>query len=116
VTEGMVALLDAYYPGFSSAIDYAELSTPLTINNFTGHYQGAVHGLPGVPDKFSVDWLSPRTPIKNLYLTGADIAGHGIIGAFMAGFLTLLVACSNRLPLLFLIGKARWHTARQVKQ
>lgn len=107
ITQGFIDLLDKHYPGFSSSIDYAELSTPLTISDFTGHHQGAVHGLPGVPEKFFADWVSPRTPIENLYITGADIAGHGIIGAFMSGFLTLMVACRNSVPIITLLSKAQ---------
>ncbi len=107
ITRGFINLLDKHYPGFSSSIEYAELSTPLTISDFTGHHKGAVHGLPGVPKKFSADWVSPRTPIENLYITGADIAGHGIIGAFMSGFLTLMVACKNPFPVVYLLCKAQ---------
>jgi all-trans-retinol 13,14-reductase len=32
--------------------------------------------------------LRPRTPIKNLYLTGQDIVTCGIGGALMSGLLT----------------------------
>ena len=99
----MIALMEAHYPGFSRLIDYQELSTPLTIDSLTGHRRGAVYGLPSTPGKLSVPWLTPRSPIRNLYLTGADIGGHGIVGAFMGGFLTALVVTRKRRALIGLL-------------
>lgn len=111
IAEGMLRLMEAHYPGFRTLIDYQELSTPLTIDSLTGHRAGAVYGLPAIPEKFSLPWLTPRTPIRNLYLTGADIAGHGIVGALMGGFMTTLVVTRKRRALLRLLlnaqGKAR---------
>ena len=40
-----------------------------------------------IPERFQYDWLGPRTPIKNLYLAGADAAIFGIVGGMMGGVL-----------------------------
>lgn len=103
VTAGLIDFVDRRYPGFAELVDYRELSTPLSTANFTGHKDGCIYGLPGVPEKLAASWLSPRTPIRNLYLTGADVTGQGIVGALMGGILTTLVASKRPWPLLKLL-------------
>jgi len=103
MANGLIEFVDRRFPGFSELIDYCELSTPLSTANFTGHKAGCIYGLPGIPEKLAVSWLSPRTPIKNLYLTGADVTGQGIVGALMGGILTTLVASKQPWPLLKLL-------------
>jgi hypothetical protein len=44
-----------------------------------------------------------HTDPKSIYLTGADIAGHGIVGALMGGFMTALVVTRKRRALLRLL-------------
>ena len=39
-------------------------------------------------NRFKQDWLHPITPVKNLYLTGADIVTAGVGGALMGGVMT----------------------------
>jgi all-trans-retinol 13,14-reductase len=73
------------YPGFSALVDFHELSTPLTTEYFTGHPHGAAYGLPAVPERFQMRWAGPRTPVKGLYLAGADAACVGVVGAMMGG-------------------------------
>jgi all-trans-retinol 13,14-reductase len=40
------------------------------------------------PERFTKEFLKPKTPIKNLFLTGQDIVTVGIGGALMSGVLT----------------------------
>ena len=57
----------------------------------TDHDQGAIYGLACVPERFDVDkspWCQVHTPVKNLYLTGADSTSLGIAGAMMGGVAT----------------------------
>lgn len=62
-------------------IDYCELSTPLLTLHFANYHQGQIYGPAGTPERFRARALSPRTPIRNLYLTGADAAVLGVAGA-----------------------------------
>ena len=50
--------------------------------------QGELYGIDHNPERYEQRFLQPRTPIKNLYLTGQDIVTCGVAGALFAGFLT----------------------------
>ncbi|MCF8262824.1 MAG: NAD(P)/FAD-dependent oxidoreductase [Melioribacteraceae bacterium] len=88
ISESLIDFVDIKYPGFKDLVDYSELSTPLTNEHFTLQPKGSIYGLPATPSKFEAEWNSPRTPIKNLYLTGSDSGVHGIVGAMMSGVIT----------------------------
>jgi len=83
-------LLETLYeqaPATRGKVEICELSTPLTTRNFANHPRGEIYGLAHTPDRFEQRWLQPRTPIKGLYLTGADICSAGVGGALMGGML-----------------------------
>jgi len=82
---------DTHVAGIADIIDYTELSTPLSTHFFTGHPGGVIYGIPATSDRYRQDWLKIRSPLKNLFLTGSDIASHGISGAMFGGVLTSAV-------------------------
>jgi phytoene dehydrogenase-like protein len=85
IAEHMLAFVEHYYPGFRALVEYAELATPLTFEQFSGGAKGAIYGYPATPERFRKSWLRTATPVKNLYLTGVDVASPGIMGALMGG-------------------------------
>lgn len=93
ISTSMIAMIDHKYPGFADAVDFIELSTPITTEHFTGHHRGTIYGLPSTADRFQkpAPWIAAKSPIPGLYLTGADTGGLGIIGALMGGITTLSV-------------------------
>lgn len=88
MTQGLLDLVERHHPGFGDLVEYAELGTPLTFEHFTAAPSGTIYGYPGTPEKYTKAWLGPRTPIRNLYLTGSDAALLGIMGALMGGVVT----------------------------
>ncbi len=88
IAENMLSFVEPHLPGLRDLIDYKELSTPLSTEHFTGHRAGVIYGLPAIPEKFSADWLTIKSPVKNLYLTGGDTGMHGIVGAMMSGVMS----------------------------
>jgi len=88
ITQALLDIVEQQHPGFRDLVAYAELATPLTFEHFTGMPSGTVYGYPATPDKFRKTWLTPKTPIRNLYLTGTDAAVLGVIGALMGGVAT----------------------------
>jgi phytoene dehydrogenase-like protein len=88
IIQSLVQLVENHYPGFGDLIEYAELSTPLTVEHFDASDRGSIYGIPCIPERLDQPWIGVRTPIKNLYLTGADTSSLGIMGAMMGGVKT----------------------------
>ena len=85
---GLLTLAETALPGLTDLVDYAEVSTPMTIEHFTSWPLGAFYGIPAVPDRYRRAWTQIETPIPGLYLTGSDVASLGIPGATMGGAFT----------------------------
>jgi phytoene dehydrogenase-like protein len=99
ITDALLGLIEQHHAGFRALVEYAELATPLTFEHFTAAPRGSIYGYPGIPERYRKSWLGVDTPVRNLYLTGADASSPGIMGALMGG-----VATASRLlgPLGFL--------------
>ena len=91
ITNSYIDLIVENIKGFKNIVAYTELSTPLSIRHFTQKNEGEMYGVPAIPRRLNLNWLKPKTEIKNLYLTGSDVASHGIIGALIGGLLTASV-------------------------
>jgi len=88
ISNTLIEFVEKQLPGFKEMIDYQELSTPLSTEFFTGNKFGNIYGVPATPERYKNPAISVRTPLKNLFLSGADTtAGHGIVGAMMGGAL-----------------------------
>ena len=87
LTNRLLEALYAQVPQARGHIAHAELSTPLTTRHFSHHPGGAIYGLGHTPARFVERRLRPQTPIKGLFLTGADVALCGVAGALMGGVL-----------------------------
>jgi all-trans-retinol 13,14-reductase len=79
-------------PGLAPMIAHAELSTPLTTEWFARGASGAIYGLEHTPERFANPWLRPRTPVRNLFLSGSDVSTGGVMGAFVGGVLAVAAA------------------------
>ncbi|KAL7472953.1 hypothetical protein ACHAXS_013338 [Conticribra weissflogii] len=81
----MDALLNQF-PDLKGKVDFVDFGSAVTNDFYLGTYRGAVYGLAHTPDRLLQHWLRPRTPIKNLFLTGQDICVCGVFGALMGGY------------------------------
>jgi phytoene dehydrogenase-like protein len=112
VADGLLAFVDRHYPGFKALVDYCEVSTPLTVEHFTGHLRGSVYGIPATPERFRLPYLSVATPVRHLNLTGADVGSLGIMGAMMGGVATA-ARLLGPLGLFRIMAAARTFAARE---
>jgi all-trans-retinol 13,14-reductase len=81
-----------HMPALGPMIDRAELSTPLSTDNFCRPLAGSIYGLEPTPARFKSRWLRPRSPIGGLFFAGSEVATVGVIGAMMGGVLAALSA------------------------
>lgn len=88
MAEALIDFTENHIKGFKELIDYKELATPLTTEFMTGHEKGDIYGMPVTPERYKAKWPGARTPIQNLYLTGADTLVHGVVGGLLGGTLT----------------------------
>jgi all-trans-retinol 13,14-reductase len=86
--ERLMEHLYAKLPQLRGRVDYYEVSTPLSTNWFGGYSRGELYGLDHTSERLRCDWLSPRTKLGGLWLTGQDILTCGVTGAMMAGLMT----------------------------
>lgn len=89
ISDALIDLVESRMPGFRDLIVYQELSSPLTTQHFTSHPRGQIYGMAATPSRLKSSLVGPRTPIKGLYQVGADVVGHGIVGAMMGGILSV---------------------------
>ncbi len=88
IEERTTAQLWKWMPKVMDLVKYQELSTPLSTAHFTRAPEGAIYGLEPTPRRFGCKGLRTRTPVKGLYLSGADVATLGVVGALMGGIMT----------------------------
>ncbi len=88
LAERLQRELEIHVPALSGKIDYAELSTPLSTRHFMNHRRGEAYGLSATPERFRLRCLTPRTAIRNLFLTGQDVVTLGVAGALLGGVVT----------------------------
>ena len=84
-------ILDVVYknvPQIKNAMDYYELSTPLSVRDMAHYPQGEMYGLDHTSKRFRQAWLRPKSGIKNLFVTGQDITTVGLTSALFSGLLT----------------------------
>lgn len=85
ISEGLLRLAETAIPGLTALVEYAELSTPLSVEHYTSHPAGDFYGLPATLRRYRSHLLGPRTPVDGLLLSGQDAGCLGILGAMMGG-------------------------------
>ncbi|MBX9754296.1 MAG: NAD(P)/FAD-dependent oxidoreductase [Pseudomonadaceae bacterium] len=88
LTEHLLETLYRHQPQLRGHLDFCELATPLSTEWFQWNVQGEIYGIDHTVKRFDQHWIHSQTPIKGLYLTGADTVTAGVGGALMAGVLT----------------------------
>jgi all-trans-retinol 13,14-reductase len=80
--------MERFWPGIGQYVRYAEGATPLTIEAYTRHFDGAAYGLAPAPGRYNDRALRVLSGVPGLLLTGQDIATPGVIGAFYGGLVS----------------------------
>lgn len=88
IADHLLDFICSRYPQLRSLISLRELSSPLTVETFTGHPGGTVYGQACDANRLFRDRWSIGTSVPGLYLTGSDVGTPGVNGALMAGVMT----------------------------
>ena len=84
-----VSMAEKHIPNLKEAIDHIYTSTPLTYFSYTNTENGSAYGIRKDFESPMTTVLSPRTPIKNLLLTGQNLNLHGVLGVSMTTLFTV---------------------------
>lgn len=88
-------LAEEKFPGLKDAIKSYYTATPLTYRDYIGNDDGSMYGIVKDYRNPLKTFISPRTKIANLYLTGQNLNLHGILGAAMSGLVTCTAFLGN---------------------
>lgn len=99
--EAMLVELEKKFPNIRECIHTVYTSTPLSYRDYIGGDRGTIYGYVKDADNPMKSFLSPRTKLKNLFLTGQSINMHGILGVTISAVLT----CSEILGKEYLLDK-----------
>jgi all-trans-retinol 13,14-reductase len=90
-------------PELAEAIDSYYVSTPLTLRDYMGTNDGSLYGYAKDYRDPIRTFISPKTKIPNLYLTGQNINLHGVLGVAVSSIRT----CGEILGMEYLVDKIR---------
>jgi len=86
VASELIHTAEKIIPGLSQHIRVQAISTPHTLERYTGNFEGAAYGWEQSPDQAGPRRLPPRTPIENLYLAGHwTFPGGGVASVAVSG-------------------------------
>ena len=86
--EEVINFTCKYIPELRDAIDVYYTSSPLTYSYYTGTVNGSAYGIMKNCNNVMTTFLTPKTPVKNLFMTGQNLNLHGILGVSMTSSLT----------------------------
>jgi prolycopene isomerase len=84
--ESILRRIKEHFPSLYRNISFINVSTPLTLERYTGNQKGATYGFSQIVSQSGIKRLPQVTPVKNLYLSSAwTQPGGGICGVMLSG-------------------------------
>ena len=93
--ETLLDLVEKKFPGLRDCIKTYYTATPLSYRDYIGNDDGSMYGIVKDYTNPLKTFISPRTKLPNLYLTGQNLNLHGILGAAMSGVVTCVAFLGN---------------------
>jgi all-trans-retinol 13,14-reductase len=101
--EKLIAGAELVFPGLTESIQSYYIATPLTVRDYIGSDDGSLYGIAKDYRNPLKTFISPRTKIPNLLLTGQNLNLHGVMGVAMSS----VVTCSEIFGMEYLLNKIR---------
>ncbi|MDR1197762.1 MAG: NAD(P)/FAD-dependent oxidoreductase [Prevotellaceae bacterium] len=99
--QQIIDKMEKLYPDIRSCIKSVYSASPLTIRDFYNQKEGALYGVKKDCENMMRSYISVRTKLKNLLMSGQNINLHGIVGTP----LTALNTCGELLGMEYLLNK-----------
>lgn len=80
--------IEKRYPQIKGKIKSVYVSTPLSYRDYIGGYNGNLYGYIKDSENPLKTFISPKTKLDNLFLTGQSINMHGVLGVTIGAVLT----------------------------
>ena len=93
--EILLDCVEEKFPGLKDCIKTYYTATPLSYRDYVGNDDGSMYGIAKDYQNPLKTFISPRTKIPNLFLTGQNLNLHGILGATMSGLVTCTAFLGN---------------------
>jgi len=87
-TEKLLDLVEDIFPNLREKCLSIHTSTPLTYRDYIGSERGNLYGFEKESQSPMKTFISPKTKVSNLYLTGQNVRMHGILGVTIGAFST----------------------------
>lgn len=100
-TEQFLAEVEKKFPGIRDCIKSVHTSTPLSYRDYIGGQNGNLYGYVKDSNNPMKTFISAKTKLKNLYLTGQSINMHGVLGVTIGA----VVTCAEILGKEYLVNK-----------
>ena len=86
--EILLDCVEEKFTGLRESIKTYYTATPLSYRDYVGNDDGSMYGIVKDYQNPLKTFISPRTKIPNLFLTGQNLNLHGVLGATMSGLVT----------------------------
>ena len=93
--ETLLDCVEERFPGLRECIKSYYTATPLSFRDYIGNDDGSMYGIVKDYRNPLKTFISPRTKLPNLYLTGQNLNLHGILGATMSALVTCTAFLGN---------------------
>lgn len=101
--EKILDVLEERLPNIRSTIQSYTCATPITYRDYIGSRDGTLYGVIKDYKEPLKSFITPRTKISNLYLTGQSLNLHGVMGVTVSAAVT----CSEIFGHPYVINKIR---------
>jgi len=84
----LIDYVSRVFPGIKENMVSYYVATPLTLRDYIGTDDGSLYGITKDYRDPLKTFISPRTKISNLFLTGQNLNMHGVLGVTMSAIVT----------------------------
>ena len=86
--QKLIDLVCEQFPKLKENIEAYNISTPLSFRDYIGNSDGSLYGKISDFNNIASNYVSHKTKIPNLFLTGQNLNLHGMLGVSMSSIIT----------------------------